>query len=167
MEESSEKGTEDKRVSPKNLFGTPPAGRVSEEKSSMLLPLPTQVPDFAKYVVSILQRVVKNNDTAVEYGVTEFLRQFRITNEAGLSLLTDADIPNGPEDSIWSTPVFRKAFLAVCTGCADIKLSQYTSFSSLRSRAFGLSNDNEIMSVKSVKSDGGEANKKFSLKAIQ
>ena len=100
----------------RTLFSTP-EGRKDEGKSVLLSPLPTTIPPFARHVVGVLQRVIENNDSAIEFGVSEFLRQFRITNEEGLSLLTEDDVPTGPPDSIWSTPLFRKAFLTVCMGC--------------------------------------------------
>ena len=114
----------------RTLFLTP-EGRKDKGKSSILSPLPTTIPLFACHVISILQRVVEDNDSAIKYGVSEFLCHFCMMNEAGLSLLTGADEPTGPPDSIWTTSVFCKAFLAICMGCSDTKIGQFTNVTEL------------------------------------
>ena len=104
------------------LFQTPACDQNDgpEPRSAILSPIPKAVPSFIKHVIALLQRVVEGNDAAIEFGVSEFLRQYRITNKLGLSLLEEKDVPNGPADSIWTLPTFCKAFLTVCSGCADV-----------------------------------------------
>ena len=120
---------------PQTLFRTPArdlGGAGTETFSSLLSPVSAAVPAFTQHVIALLQRVVEGNDSAIEFGVSEFLKQFRITNEFGLSLLEEKDVPTGPPDSIWTLPTFRKAFLTVCSGCAEIPIGPYTSFNTLR-----------------------------------
>ena len=105
--------------------------RPSKPKSQALSPPSEEVPEFASKVIAILQNVYKNNDAAIDYGVGEFCRQFNIYNEDTLSIISEDMIPTGPDNSIWSSQLFRKAFWVVCTGCSDLTLSKYTPFSKL------------------------------------
>ena len=93
---------EDLQTPVRNLTFTTPL----RQGTAVLSPLPGEITRFAQVVIGILQRVVPDNDDAISYGVGEFLRASRITNEDALSLLREEDIPTGPDNSIWTSAVF-------------------------------------------------------------
>ena len=132
------------------LPGTPNDSTQVQDKTALLSPLLEKIPAFVRHVIAILQRVIEDNDDAIEFGVGEFLRHSRITNELGLSLLTETDVPDGPEDSIWTSPVFRKAFLTVCMRCGDHTIGPYTDFNTLRKSVYGYKGDEDNKSTLQV-----------------
>ena len=102
--------------------GTPP----------VLLSPPVENVRFTSYVVKLLQSVITGNDDAIEAGISAFFKHFHITNEFGLSLLSEDDIPVGPENTIWSSTTFRKALWVVINGASTGSFSDQTSFMDLR-----------------------------------
>ena len=99
----SEKGgfnsPEGEDVSKKLDFDSAMEGDEKKGGSTLLSPKPLKT-EFMGNVIRLLQDVVEGNDDAIEFGVSEFMRHFRITNRLGLSLLKESDLPDGPEDTI-------------------------------------------------------------------
>ena len=91
-------------------------------KTALLSPKPT-LNDFMRDVIRLLQQVVEGNNDAISYGVGEFMRSFRITNAMSLSLLSESDVPDGPPNSIWTDPIFCKAFSVIMNTCAEVNIT--------------------------------------------
>ena len=116
---------------------------------------------FTEYVIALLQKVVTGNDDAIRSGIVEFFKAFHITNEIGLSLLSDEDIPNGPPDTIWTSRVFIKAFMVIVRAAATRTFDGNTSFTDLLPPV-RLSDDGS-----GISNNTSGSNNRFDLKAIQ
>ena len=149
-------------VSKKLDFDSAMESNEVKEKDALLSPKPEKS-EFMAQVIRLLQDVVEDNDDAIEFGVSEFMRHFRITNRLGLSLLKESDLPDGPEGTIWTNPVFKKAFSTIMGACITCPIDKDTAFFKL----LAVNDVTGASSPTSVRIGSDVKESPFSLKAIQ